>query len=98
MAVDDSAFRQVVRRKFDVDSVAGENSDTVAAQAPGNMREDHVTVLQLDGERRAWKDLFDAADDLECGLFDGLRFLDFGWTGALWAAIASWYLKTLLPR
>lgn len=70
----------------------------MAAQASRNMREDHVTILQFYGEGRARKDLFDAADDLERGLFDGLRLFDFRWTGALWATIASWYLKTLLPR
>jgi hypothetical protein len=93
MAVDDSAFRQVVRRKLDVDAVAGENSDAMAAQAPGDVREDDVAVIELDGERRARKDLLDAADDLERGLFDALRFFDLGCAGGFWTAVTSCYGK-----
>lgn len=35
------------------------------AQASGDVRQDDVAVIQFDGKRRAWKDLFDAAEDLE---------------------------------
>lgn len=91
MAVDDSAFRQVVRRKFDIDAVAGKNSDAMAAQASGDMRQDHVAVLELDRERCARKDLLDAADDLERGFFDGLRIFDFGWAGGSWTTVTGCY-------
>ena len=91
MAVDDAALRQVVRRKLDVDAIAGKNSDAVAAEASCDVREDDVTVLQFYGERSARKDLLDAADDLERGLLDGLRLFDFGFAGALGATIAGCY-------
>jgi hypothetical protein len=37
----------------------------VAAQPAGDVRQDRVTALQFYGERRAGKNLFDGAEDLE---------------------------------
>lgn len=45
----------------------------MAAQSPGDVREDRVPVIQLDGERRAWEDLLDGPEDLERRLFCILR-------------------------
>lgn len=43
------------------------------AQTSGDMRQDDVAVIQLDGKRRARKNLFDAAEDLERRFFEVLR-------------------------
>ena len=45
----------------------------MAAQAPGNVSQDRLAVLELDGERRAGKDLLDGPEQLQRGLFRDLR-------------------------
>lgn len=45
----------------------------MSTQAPGNVPEDDVTVIELDREGCARKDLLNAADYLERGFFDVLR-------------------------
>jgi hypothetical protein len=41
----------------------------VASQAPGDVRENNVAIVQLDGKRRAGKNLFDTAVDFQRSLF-----------------------------
>ena len=68
ITVNDAALRQIVWRKLHVDAVAWKNFDVMAAQAAGNVRQNDVTVIQLDGKRRAWKNLLYATVDLQRGL------------------------------
>jgi len=77
MTINDAAFRKVIRRKFDVDSVTGQNSDPVTAHAPCNMRENNVAVVKLYGKCRARIDLFDATGNLDRALFDIVRIVSF---------------------
>jgi len=63
VAVNDASLRQVVWRKFDVHAVAGKNFDMVTAQAAGDVRENDVAVVELDGKGRARKNLLDASVD-----------------------------------
>ncbi len=48
------------------------------AQASGDVAEDDVAVIELDGERRARENLLDAADYLKWGFLDILRRGHFG--------------------
>jgi hypothetical protein len=73
VAIYNAAFCKVVRRKLNVNSVAGQNSDPVTAHAPGNMSEDDMAVVKFDRKCRTWEDLFDAADYLDRTLFYVLR-------------------------
>ena len=72
VAIDDSAFAEVVGRDFDVYAIAGKNFDAVAAQPSGDVRQDHVAVVQLDRKGRARKHLFDVAEDFQRLFFDGV--------------------------
>ena len=65
ITIDDPRLGQIVRRHLDLDPIAEQNFDAVAAQAAGDMREDRVPVLQFYREGRAGKDLFDGAEELE---------------------------------
>jgi hypothetical protein len=69
IAIDDASLRQIVRREFEIDAIPGKNFDAMAAQTPGDMRENRVTVLKLDRKRRAGEDLFDRAEDFERRFF-----------------------------
>ena len=44
----------------------------MTAQAAGDVRQDRVAILELDGERRAGEYLFYGAEDFERSLFRGL--------------------------
>jgi hypothetical protein len=46
--VDDAAFGQIVGRQLYVDSVAGKNLDVMAAQTPGDMRQNDMAVIEFD--------------------------------------------------
>jgi hypothetical protein len=50
----------------------------MAAEPSGDVRQDDVPVVELDGERRARKDLLDAAEYFERRFLDALRPLCFG--------------------
>jgi hypothetical protein len=52
VAVDDPTSIEVVRRDLDADPVSGEDADAEAAHLAGEVREDGVTVLELDAEHR----------------------------------------------
>jgi len=95
VAVDDSSLGQIVGRHLEIDPVARENSDAVPAQATGDVREDDVSVIELDRKGRAREDLLDAPGDLEGGFLDVLRRrFGFGRTGAgSSASIARGYGK-----
>lgn len=69
VAVNDAPLRQVVGRQLDVDSVAGKNPDAVTAQPAGDVSENHVAVLELDGKGRAGENLLDVTDDFDRTLF-----------------------------
>jgi thiol peroxidase len=77
VAVDDPSLAQVVGRHFEIDSVAEKNFDAVATQAPCEVREHRVAVLELNCERRAGVDLTDRSKDFEGRFFDGLGLLLF---------------------
>src|SRR6185503_13849919 len=49
-AVDDAAFREVVRRQFDGDGVAFQDADVVLAHLAGDVRRHDVAVLELDAK------------------------------------------------
>ncbi len=76
VAVHDAALGQVVRRQFDVDTVTWKNFNAMPAQTSGNVGQNHVAVVQLDGKRRARKHLLDAAVNFERRLFvvNAVRF------------------------
>jgi hypothetical protein len=64
----------------------------VAAQPSGDVRQDDVAVVELDGKRRARKDLLDAAERLERRFFDALGILGFWGRGiGLTVSIANSY-------
>jgi hypothetical protein len=73
MPVHDTAFREIVGRKLDVDPVAGKNPDAVPAHAPGNVSEDRVAVFELYGKGRAGENLLDTADRLDRTFLGVLR-------------------------
>jgi len=77
IAIDDAPLRQIVWREFNIDAVTGKNSNTVAAQASRDMREDDVAVVELDGKGRARKNLLNAAQDFKRCFFDVLGRLVF---------------------
>ena len=74
IAVDDAALREIVRRDLELDAVAQQQFDVMAAQAARDVREDFVAVLQFDAERRARVDLLDRAEHLDHRLLR--RFVD----------------------
>src|SRR2546430_16835162 len=59
VAVDDAAARQVVRRKFDANAVAGRDADEVATHAAGSVGDELVAVLELHLEHRIRQSLRD---------------------------------------
>src|SRR5262249_15953117 len=48
--IDDAAAVQVVRRKLDLDPVAGQDADPVAPHLPGRVADRGVTVVELDAK------------------------------------------------
>lgn len=68
--VRDTAPREIVRRKFDVDVVAGGDADAKAAQTSREARENRMAVLEFDFERRARKRFDDTADEAQCVFLD----------------------------
>jgi hypothetical protein len=67
--VDDAAFGEIVGRDLEIDAIARENLDAMAAQAARDVREDRLTRLEFYRERRARKDLFDRSEEFERRLF-----------------------------
>jgi hypothetical protein len=63
--IHDPSLTEIVRRYLHVDTIARQNLDAVAAQPSRDMCQDNVSVIQLDGKRRAGEDLFDAAEDFQ---------------------------------
>lgn len=65
------------------------------AQATGDVRQDDMSVIELDRKGRAGEDLLDAPGDLEGGFLDVLgRRFGFGGTGAgSTASVARGYGK-----
>jgi hypothetical protein len=53
--------------------------------------EDDVTILELDGEGRAGKDLLDGTGNLQSSFFDDLSRLALGYTLSFWSSIARGY-------
>jgi len=50
--VGDPSSCQVIWRKLDPDTIARQDSDEVHPQLPGNMRENFVTIVQLNAKHR----------------------------------------------
>ena len=95
VAINNATFREVVWRKFYVNSITGQNPDPVTAHSPGKMREDDVTIIELDRKCRTRKDLFDAAGHLDWALFGVLRRVRFRLTPTLFSnSITSGYGNT----
>ena len=65
IAVDDAALGEVVGRDLELDAIAQQQLDVMAAQASRDVREDFVAVLEFDAERRARVDLLDRAEHLD---------------------------------
>src|ERR1700761_3481056 len=78
VAIDDAALREVVRGHFEIDAIAGKYADAVPAEAARDVCQDRHAVLELDGERRAGKNLFYRPKDLDRGLFGRLGALGLG--------------------
>ena len=53
MAVGDAALGQVVRGELEGDAVSGKDSNAVAAQLTGKVREDGALLVELDAEEAA---------------------------------------------
>jgi hypothetical protein len=66
--INDSAFRQIVWRQFNVDAIAGKYPDSVAAHAAGDVGEDGMAVFELYGKCRTGENLFNAAGYLDRAL------------------------------
>jgi hypothetical protein len=77
ITVNNAAFGEVVWRKFEIDSIAWKNPDAVAAQTSGDVGQNDVAVLELDGKRRTRKNLLDGAGYFNRSLFGRLRRLGF---------------------
>jgi hypothetical protein len=65
----------------------------VPPEPAGDVRQDRLAVLELDGERRARKNLFDRPEELEGGFFR--RFLGGG-TRRFVGVVAAGYGRTAL--
>ena len=72
VAIDDAALREIVGRHLEIDAVAKQNFDAVAAEASGEVGEHGVPVLQLDRKRGAGINLTDGPKDLERRFFSRL--------------------------
>ena len=72
MPVHDASLREIVGRNLNVDSISGKNSDAMTAHSSRDMREDDMTVGKFHRERRARKNLFDAAGDFDGTLLDNI--------------------------
>jgi hypothetical protein len=81
IAIDNSAFRQVIWRKFDVYTVAGKNFDAMPAQTAGDVRQHDMAIVEFDGKSRAWEHLLDAAENLDRRFAVILDGFDFGSAG-----------------
>ncbi len=79
ITVDDAALCQIVRRDLEIDPVTWQNLDAVTAQATRDVREDRMSVLELDREGRTRKDLLDRAVHLKRFFLDRSGF--FGRNG-----------------
>jgi len=56
MAKSDTTLSQIVRGELQGDAIAGQHTDPVAAQPPGQMRQDHVRVVfKLHAEKTTGK-------------------------------------------
>ena len=69
MPVGDAALGQVVRGELEGDAVSGEDSNTVAAELAGEVREDGALLVELDAEEAAGEFLDDGS-----GYFDAIFF------------------------
>jgi len=69
MAVRDAALGQVVRGELEGDAVAGEDSDTVAAQLAGEVREDGALLVELDAKEAAGEFLDDGSSYFDTVFF-----------------------------
>ncbi len=67
ITIHDAALGQIVRRDLEIDAVARQNLDAVAAQAAGDVCEDRLTRLEFDGERRTREHLLDRSEEFERG-------------------------------
>jgi hypothetical protein len=72
ITVDDARFGEVVWGHFELDSIAQQQLDPVAAQAAGDVRQHGMPVLELDREGCAGKHLFDGPKKLEWSFFRGI--------------------------
>jgi hypothetical protein len=63
-AVDDDPARRIVRRQGDRDLISQHHTDAVLAQLASEMREDLVTILDLNAEVTRGKDFNDASLEL----------------------------------
>ena len=64
-----TAFRQIVRRQFQGDLIAGKDADAIATQAAGQVSQHNSLVLQLNAEQAARKFLQDRAGYFNTVLF-----------------------------
>src|SRR5580658_609271 len=87
VTVNDSAPRQIVRRKLDRHAISRQNTNKVFAHLPGNMGQHLVLVLQLHAKHRVRQRLDHGGHDFDGVLFPALaRFLVFllwPWSHAL---------------
>jgi len=69
----DSAAGEVVGRKLDLDTIAGEDADVVLAHLSGDTSEDTVAIVELHPKHRAGERFDDLALDLDL-LFPDCHF------------------------
>ena len=67
--IGDAAARQVVRRKLNRDLVPGKDADKIHSNLPRDMRQDDVTVFQLDLKHRVGQRFQHLALDFDDILF-----------------------------
>src|SRR4051794_32020713 len=65
LTIDDTALRQIVRRHLNVDSIADDRPDSIAAHLAGRISNDPDVVIEHDSESAVRHDLVDDTFDGE---------------------------------
>jgi hypothetical protein len=74
MAKGDSPFGQIVGGEFEGDFVAGQNADTIPAQAASQVGQHNAVVIELDTEQTAGKFLQDGTGNFDAVFFAHIPF------------------------
>lgn len=76
MAVGDAAFGEIVWRKLEGDSIAGEDADSIAAQLACEVGQDGPLLIQLNAKLPGRELFYDGACDFNAIFFAHLPLLE----------------------